>query len=37
MTEVEEQPGVGLDDELYADFETENYVMATQGHVGDQE
>lgn len=34
VAEVEEQLGIDLEDELYADFEGENYVMATQGRVG---
>lgn len=37
VTEVEEQLGVELDDDLYTDFEGENYLMATQGRVGEQE
>ena len=35
MSEVEEQLGVDLDDELYTDFEGENYLMAAQGRVGE--
>ncbi|MGQ1838883.1 hypothetical protein ACT4S2_10535 [Kocuria turfanensis] len=35
VSEVEEQLGVDLDDELYTDFEGENYLMATQGRVGE--
>ncbi|MEX5302306.1 hypothetical protein [Kocuria sabuli] len=36
VTEVEEQLGVELDDDLYTDFEGENYLMATQGRAGEQ-
>ncbi|GAA1757167.1 hypothetical protein [Kocuria aegyptia] len=34
VVEVEEQLGIDLEDELYADFQGENYVMATQGWAG---
>lgn len=34
VAEVEERLGTDLDDELYADFEGENYVMATRGRAG---
>lgn len=34
VAEVEEQLGVDLEDELYADFEGENYVTAGRGRVG---
>ncbi|MFI7585372.1 hypothetical protein ACH9DO_16505 [Kocuria sp. M1N1S27] len=37
VTEVEEQLGVELDDELYTDFEGENYLAATQAQISDQE
>lgn len=37
VVETEEQLGIELDESLYADFEGENYVLAADAQIGDQE